>query len=94
MSAPSAEAPPRVRQHRWVVDLVVLAGFALTGAAIASLLPTAAVGVTFLAAGFVSLVVSVVTRDLRAGLVLGGALVAFSGLAMTYGPALSQVVPL
>lgn len=92
MSRPTTEARPR--QHRWVVDVVVLAGFALTGLAIASLLPSAAIGVTFLAAGFVSLVVSGVTRDVRAGILLGAALVVFAGTAMTYGPALAKVVPL
>lgn len=81
-------------QQRWVVDLVVLTGFALTALAIGSLLPAAAVAVTFLAAAFVALVVAGVTRDVRAGIVLGSALVMFAGVAMTYGPALAKVVPL
>lgn len=92
MSRPTTEARPR--QHRWVVDLVVLAGFALTGLAIASLLPSAAIGVALLTAGFVSLVVAGVTRDPRAGILLGATLVMFAGLAVTYGPALVKVVPL
>lgn len=82
------------RATRWVVDLAVLAAFATTAAAIGALLPAAAVGVAFLAAGFVSLVVSGVTRDVRAGVTLGASLIVFSGLAMTYGPALSKVVHL
>ena len=81
-------------QHRWAPNLVVLAGFALTGTALGTMLPIAAVALTFVVATFVGLVVGGMTRDSRAGVVFGASVVVFAGAAMTYGPALASAVPL
>lgn len=91
----SASTPAPVnRQDRVLADVVVLAGFAVTASAVGNLLPAAAIAVTFVVATFIALVVSGVTRDPRAGLVLAAALVTFTGVAMTYGAQVAQVVPL
>ena len=94
MSALATVLAPSRAPGRWTANLVVLAGFAVTGVVLATLTPSAAIGVTFLLAGFLALVVPAVTGDGRAGLLLASALVMFAGLVVLYGPALLKVVPL
>lgn len=78
---------------RLVSVLVVLAGFMFNGAVLALLTPPAGVLAGVVSALFTGVLVSGATRDARYGIFFGSLQVVFAGFIISFGDALSAVVP-